>query len=207
MSATLVGPEAAAWVWRALWEERKRRQKNMNLREESGQSSISASVAPKPLHLRLLDAVLFEHGASTPTMGVFTSRQGELMRRTAASLDLATVRGRMAQVSLGVFGGSGGVGADGGGVAIAVAHLSDGSLREVAGGADWDRIVGAGARSGALLALTPWACGTTAAADSTGRAWRVRNFYRVIAEGSQFGKVSSIFHLFIVHMIYSAILL
>eukprot|EP00618_Florenciella_parvula_P038367 CAMPEP_0119492438 /NCGR_PEP_ID=MMETSP1344-20130328/16989_1 /TAXON_ID=236787 /ORGANISM="Florenciella parvula, Strain CCMP2471" /LENGTH=131 /DNA_ID=CAMNT_0007527769 /DNA_START=71 /DNA_END=463 /DNA_ORIENTATION=- len=95
---------ASCWVWRTLWEERKRRQKRIRQQEASGTNRTEAAVAPKPLQFRLLDAVLFdEGGAQTGSAGIFTSRSGELMRRTKANLELPAVRGRMAQLALGIF--------------------------------------------------------------------------------------------------------
>ena len=166
---------ASCWVWKAMWEERKRRQRVRRQKEESGHQTFEAAVAPKPLHFRLLDAVLFENGV--PVMGVFTARDGELMRRTNTSLALPIVRSRMAQVSLAVSGGNDG---GDGPPPISLAHLADGSTRAVAGGLEWDRFVSTTTQSCMLLALTPWA---------PPAAVRLRNSFRVVTEGSHFGKV------------------
>jgi len=187
-------PTAACWVWRALWEERKRRQKVQKAREESGVKWWDSSAAPKPMDFRLLDAVVFE--GPSPSLGVFTSRTGEIMRRTAASLDMAVVRGRMAQLALGVFGGSSpGQGShEHGPPPIALAHLSDGSLREVHGGAAWDTFVAAGARTGTLKALTPWAAPLAPEPSPPGpgpSTIRLRNTFRVVLTGSQLNKVQT----------------
>jgi hypothetical protein len=198
--------DAACWVWKTLWDERKRRQKRQKQRELNGQNQPEAAAAPKPLHFRLLDAVLFDQGGTSvqPALGVFTSRTGELMRRSSATLDPTAVRSRMAQVALGSFGSSNFIvsGADDDTAAppIAVAHYGDGSTREVAGGAHWDSIVGAGVKTGNLRALTAWASPSGPAGDvntnpaSGAGAMRLRNSYRVITEGSQFGKIQTTTH-------------
>jgi hypothetical protein len=173
----------------------------MKQREESGNKWWDAAAAQKPLHFRIVDAVLFEGGVAS--LGLFTARTGELMRRTAASLHLGVVRGRMTTLAHGIFG-VGGEGEGNGATPIAVAHLSDGSLREVPGGAIFQEIVTAAASTGGLRALTPWAApltqtssaAATAAAKASGRsakftAQRLRNTYAVIAEGSQIGKVKT----------------
>jgi hypothetical protein len=188
---------AACWVWQALWEERKRLQKRQKQKEENGHKWWKdASSAHNPIQFRLLDAVLFDGFSSTPVMGLFTSRQGELMRRTNTSLDLNVVRGRMAQLAMGVFGSSGSsVGTHGQSdddhtnkaPSISVAHLSDGTTREIAGGADWDKFISYGVRNGSLKAITAWAA--PIASPEKGMAKRMRHSYRIITEGSQFGKV------------------
>jgi len=197
-------------VWRALWEERKRRQKAVKQREESGTKQWwNAAAAPNLLELRLVDAVLYEPNNSKPSHGLFTAKTGELMRRAAASLEPSVVQARMAQVALGVFGGgaaataaaaAAALGDSGSSTpAIAVAYLADGSVRELRGGAAWDQFVGASTRTGLLRAITPFAAplctpsnGKSGSSSNSGASIvRLRNVYRLATEGSQIGKVQT----------------
>ena len=200
----LTSTHASCWAWRALWEERKRRQKKQKKYEESGNAAWwNQATAPQPIHFRLLDAVLFAAPSSAqganfsakptkPSMGVFTSRTGELLRRASASLEPAMVRGRMAQVSLGVFGhdgaGGGGGSSGGEGQPISVAHFADGSQRKLHAGSEWDRVVSEGCCTGSLLALTPFVMPES---KQTQGLMRLRNTYRVepASRGSTIGKV------------------
>lgn len=184
--------QASCWVWQKMWEERKRLQKRQKQKEENGHKWWKdASSSLKPIQFRILDAVLFDGFSSTPVMGIFTSRHGELMRRTQASLDLNIVKGRMAQLSMGVFGSgginNGGFHDDKSAPPIAIAHLSDGTTKEISGGSEWDKFISYSVRNGSLKAITAWA--TPIASPEKGMAKRMRHSYRIIDEGSQFGKV------------------
>ena len=125
-------------------------------------------------------------------MGLFTSRSGELLRRTTASLEVPMVRGRMAQVALGVFGHMNSCSMSGGGGGpISVAHFADGSQRELRAGMEWDKAVTEGSRSGSLLALAPFAAPLATPANQAQGLLRLRNSARVVASGSQIGKTKN----------------
>ena len=116
------------------WEERAAAEEAEEARRV-GAAWRNQATAPQPIFFRLLEVVLFDSKSPKPSMGLFTSRSGELLRRTTASLEVPMVRGRMAQVALGVFGHMNSCSMSGGGGGpISVAHFADGSQRELRAG-------------------------------------------------------------------------